>query len=198
MISRQTHYAWLEQDPLYAKAFGEAQKVANDYLLAEARRRAVQGSRRLKFTRDGVMITVPAAKGEPGATKHEVECDAADDGAREVFVETTKGVVTKYVRDVWVKPYEEFVYSDALLMFLMKAEEPKKFRDDKPAKGGADGESGPPMKVKRIEVSIADVHPDDLKYLHRITGVATTPDVYDPTTGAIVKREPGTDGGDGA
>lgn len=188
MITRTTHYTWLDGDPLYVKAFAEAQKVANDCLLAEARRRAVQGSRRLKFTRDGELITIPAQPREPGAYTVKERCEATDDGARPEFIETKNGVEEIYVRDVWRKPYEEFVYSDALLMFLMKAEEPTKYREDAPALAAASHElEKTPMK--RIEVSISDVHPDDLQYIHRITGVAPAAEVFDPKSGAIVKRD---------
>jgi hypothetical protein len=42
-IHRSTHYAWMENDPEYAKAFEEAGKEAIERLEEEARRRAVDG-----------------------------------------------------------------------------------------------------------------------------------------------------------
>ncbi len=43
LISRRTHYKWIEKDSAYAAAFEEAKIAATDALVAEARRRAVQG-----------------------------------------------------------------------------------------------------------------------------------------------------------
>lgn len=42
-IERRSHYDWLESDPAYPSAFAEAQHQANDALVREARRRAVEG-----------------------------------------------------------------------------------------------------------------------------------------------------------
>lgn len=42
-VSRNSHYRWLETDPTYQKAFDLAQREADDYLEAEARRRALDG-----------------------------------------------------------------------------------------------------------------------------------------------------------
>ena len=41
-VNRRSHYRWL-QDPVYAEAFAQAEEVAGETLIAEARRRAVQG-----------------------------------------------------------------------------------------------------------------------------------------------------------
>jgi hypothetical protein len=43
-IARCTHYAWLESDPDYKRAFNDAKEDAADALEAEARRRAFAGS----------------------------------------------------------------------------------------------------------------------------------------------------------
>ncbi len=40
LISRRTHYLWLEKDPAYAEAFEAAKVVANEALFKEAWRRA--------------------------------------------------------------------------------------------------------------------------------------------------------------
>ncbi len=45
-ISRDTHYAWLKDDPDYAKTFELAREEAVETLEAEARRRAVEGVNR--------------------------------------------------------------------------------------------------------------------------------------------------------
>ena len=42
-IDRGTHYAWLKNDPEYARAFSDAEEEAVQNLEAEARRRAVEG-----------------------------------------------------------------------------------------------------------------------------------------------------------
>ena len=42
-IDPGTHYRWLQSDPEYAEAFRKAQDAAVDVLVAEARRRAVEG-----------------------------------------------------------------------------------------------------------------------------------------------------------
>ena len=43
LISRRTHYVWIEKDPTYAERFEEAKVEATDALVSEARRRAIQG-----------------------------------------------------------------------------------------------------------------------------------------------------------
>ncbi len=43
LISRRTHYLWIEKDSAYAAAFEEAKVAAVDSLVKEARRRAIQG-----------------------------------------------------------------------------------------------------------------------------------------------------------
>jgi hypothetical protein len=42
-IERATHYKWLKEDPLYAKACEDAYEQAGERLEEEARRRAVEG-----------------------------------------------------------------------------------------------------------------------------------------------------------
>jgi hypothetical protein len=48
-ISRTTHYGWLEEDDTYPDRFREAHEDATDILEEEARRRAIEGLRRVKF-----------------------------------------------------------------------------------------------------------------------------------------------------
>lgn len=43
-IDRATHYRWMQDDQLYAKAFAAAEAEAFDNLEREARRRAVEGT----------------------------------------------------------------------------------------------------------------------------------------------------------
>lgn len=49
---RTSHYKWLKNDPDYPQAFALAQEEANDRLLQEARRRAVEGVTRIKKVGD--------------------------------------------------------------------------------------------------------------------------------------------------
>ncbi len=43
LISRRTHYKWIEKDSAYAAAFEEAKVEGTESLVREARRRAIQG-----------------------------------------------------------------------------------------------------------------------------------------------------------
>lgn len=67
-IPRSLHYKWLEQEgpegDAYREAFAQAQEEAADRLEAEARRRAVEGVVRYRFTKDGDPIRHPVT-GEP-------------------------------------------------------------------------------------------------------------------------------------
>ena len=49
-INRCTHSEWMKE-PEYRKAFAEAQEAAGEKLEAEARRRAIEGTRRYKFNK---------------------------------------------------------------------------------------------------------------------------------------------------
>jgi hypothetical protein len=88
-VSVRSHHRWREGCEAYLEAFEAAHQEACDHLEAEARSRAIQGQRRLKFDRNGQPLIDP------------------DTG----------------------KPYTEHRYSDALLMFLLKANNPGKFGD---------------------------------------------------------------------
>jgi len=88
-VDRSMHYTWLEQDFNYRKSFEDAKAESIEVLEAEARRRAIAGIKRLKFTRNGKPIIDPKT-GEP---------------------------------------YVEHAYSDTLLIFLLKAEAPEKYRE---------------------------------------------------------------------
>ena len=58
LISRQRHYKWLDNDPAYAKAFEEAKIAATDALVAEARRRAIQGVEEPIFYKGELVQTI--------------------------------------------------------------------------------------------------------------------------------------------
>lgn len=128
-VTRTTHYAWLKDDPEYAAAFAAAEKDATDFMISEARRRAVEGTRKLKF-HEGNLIYIPCEPGAPGAVMREVPCKADDEGAEKRFKEGRAGKpVEHYVRQVWMQPYVEHEYSDTLLIFLLKARDPATFRE---------------------------------------------------------------------
>ena len=99
---RRVVYEWQERDDEFAAEYREAEIIATEVLEIEARRRAVEGLRRLKFDK-GVAITDP----ETG------------------------------------EPYRELEYSDTLLIFLLKARAPEKYRDN----NGQGGLGQPPVKT---------------------------------------------------
>jgi hypothetical protein len=82
-------YEWQEHDDAFAVAFHQAEIEATEVLEDEARRRAAEGTRRLKFDKDGKALMDP----ETGDY------------------------------------YIEREYSDTLLIFLLKARAPEKYRD---------------------------------------------------------------------
>jgi len=63
-VSTASHYAWLRNDEIYVESFVEAKRRACEMLEDEAKRRAVDGVRRLKFDKNGVPLVDPAT-GEP-------------------------------------------------------------------------------------------------------------------------------------
>ena len=108
-IERRSHYRW-SKDAKYREAFDEAQQEAGERLEAEARRRAEQGVRRLKF-HCGEPVMVPCNPDDPEA----------------VTVTDGDGKVRH------LKQYSEHEYSDTLLIFLLKANFPKKYRENQTA-----------------------------------------------------------------
>jgi len=58
-MCRDNHAHWMKRSKKYREDFAAAQEEANDCLEEEARRRAVVGLRRLKFTKDGTPIIDP-------------------------------------------------------------------------------------------------------------------------------------------
>ncbi|MCI1187874.1 hypothetical protein MON38_10620 [Hymenobacter sp. DH14] len=63
-ISRDTAYKAKARNPDFAQDFQTAERIASDVLLREAWRRAVEGGRTYKFTKDGDPILHPET-GEP-------------------------------------------------------------------------------------------------------------------------------------
>ena len=106
-ISRGTHYDWMEKDPAYRAGFEKAHRRASDLLEEEARRRAMEGYHepvvyKGHFTGEWVM--------PDGSDPWDPETGRRKPGA--VF---ERNVVRRY--------------SDTLLIFLMKGNNPDKFGD---------------------------------------------------------------------
>ena len=58
LISRRTHYKWIEKDSTYAERFEEAKVEATDALVSEARRRATQGVKEPVYYKGEVVGTI--------------------------------------------------------------------------------------------------------------------------------------------
>ncbi|QDV72488.1 hypothetical protein [Botrimarina mediterranea] len=63
-VDHKSHYRWRRECPAYAEAFERTQHIAADVLEDEARRRAVEGVRTIRYGRDGEPLIDPAT-GEP-------------------------------------------------------------------------------------------------------------------------------------
>src|SRR5262245_29315988 len=99
-VGRVTAYGRRKQDAAFAEAWNSALDDATDDLELEARRRARDGVRRVKFHQgQPILIPVPGPDGRPLL---------GDDG------------------QPVLAPYVEHEYSDTLLIFLLKANRPEK------------------------------------------------------------------------
>lgn len=110
-VGKSTHYDWMRQDPEYAERFAEAQKAATADLQDEARRRAVDGLRVYKFTKDGDPI------------RHPDTCECHHD-RREWHLDGGKGrcIAPGCECQAFIgEPYYEHSYSDRLLEVKLKA-----------------------------------------------------------------------------
>ncbi len=103
-IARNTVYLRRDADEGFAKRMADALEDAVDDLELEARRRARDGLRRVKF-HQGDPILVPLFR-EDGLP-------ALDERGAAVLV-----------------PYVEHEYSDTLMIFLLKAHRPEKYREN--------------------------------------------------------------------
>ncbi len=101
-VEHNRHYLWLQNDPAYAQAFLQAHRESDQRLEQEARRRAVEGVRKYKF-HQGAPLMVPLL----------------DELGHPVIDPDGRPVLTHYY---------EHVYSDNLLMFIMKGQM-KKYRN---------------------------------------------------------------------
>lgn len=126
-VARRSHDNWLKIIPEYRRAFVEAMDRAADRLEREALRRAAEGLRRFKF-HQGLPIMIACDKDHPEA----------------VLVTKPDG------SQGHVRHYYEHEYSDTLLIFLLKAVRPEKFRERYEVKHEGKG-AGPQEVVVRFE-----------------------------------------------
>ena len=101
-VPRVMHYMWHRDNKDYRLAFQDAKGEAIDALEEEARRRAKDGVRRVKFYK-GTPLMIPAFN-EAGE-----------------MIKDAKGEIVMF-------PYYEHEYSDRLLEFILTAARPKKFK----------------------------------------------------------------------
>lgn len=102
-VARQTVYDRRAADPDFSASMDAAIDDAVDLLELEARRRACDGLQRVKFHQgQPIMVPIPGTDGKP------------------VFDASGSMVVT---------PYVEHEYSDTLMIFLLKAHRPEKYRE---------------------------------------------------------------------
>lgn len=109
-------YSLKESDPEFAERWEQARKEAIDRMVQETSRRAFLGVRRLKFTGRGQLITIPDPSGRTEKKKVRVK-----KGKKWVEEEQEVPVMV---------PYVEHEYSDVLAMFLLKAHDPERFREN--------------------------------------------------------------------
>jgi transposase-like protein len=111
-ICRRTHYNWLTDDEEYQAAFEETHEAAIDLLEMEARRRAVEGI------------------DEPVIYQGELM------GA---WVDEKGNTVAKDSPGARIIPLTVKRYSDTLLIFLLKAAKPDKYRERREIVGAGGG-----------------------------------------------------------
>ncbi len=102
-IQRWTAYDLRSSDEAFAADWSSALEESADLLEQEARRRAYEGLRRVKFDR-GIPIMVPVVGPDGLVVKDK-------DGKPELV------------------PYVEHEYSDTLMIFLLKGARPEKYRE---------------------------------------------------------------------
>lgn len=143
-IDRSTAYKARERNSSFLRQWDDAIEHATDVLEMEARRRAERGVRRMKFHK-GVPIMVPVL-GEDG----EIVLEKAVDSSGEAILKKD-GSPLMVPR---LTPYLEHEYSDTLMIFLLKAHRPKKFRDNIDITSGGE-------KLETAVKTYVTISPDD-------------------------------------
>ena len=101
--ARSTVYERRDSEPAFASAMADALEDATEDLELEARRRAHEGLRRVKFhAGEPIMVPTYGPDGQP------------------LMSEDGEPVLV---------PYVEHEYSDTLMMFLLKAHRPERYRE---------------------------------------------------------------------
>jgi hypothetical protein len=122
-IAYKSHYNWLT-DPEYKTAFAEAEEVAIELLEAEVPRRAMYGVQELVIYQ-GKLCFEPLRDPKTGQVKR-------DRKGRPLLTTTPLTIPRK---------------SDNLLMFLLKALAPEKYRENAPVQRAAAASAPPQIKV---------------------------------------------------
>lgn len=142
-ISHGTIYTdqWAK-DPDFVRGMELARRIAANQLEAEARRRAVEGNKAYKFTKDGDSIRNPAkcvcAHG-PGQHGDLPQPNAWDLEKMGPWEGRTKGPCLDpdcACPGFLGEPYYEHATSDTLLIFLMKGNLPERYADRVEVRGG--------------------------------------------------------------
>lgn len=115
-IARQTAYEWRNEDPEFAERWDKAMKVGVSALEDEAHRRAFDG--------------VPDPLTHQGQFTYEVEAARDEDGQIIRAEDGTPKLVRSYGADGKPKIATVQKYSDTLAIFLLKAHNPEKYRDN--------------------------------------------------------------------
>lgn len=165
-VNRALHYQWLKETSQsgdrYRLDFENARQQAADTLVAEARRRGVDGVRKLvHHIGKPVFVFLDAESGEVVPPAHETV--GTDDDGNPITIEVAPPGAVR-------KPLYEHSYSDALLIVLMKAARPEEFRE----RYEHTGANGGPIRTSG-ELSIHDIlsDPDSSAAIHALLGAAT-------------------------
>lgn len=137
-VARPHVYEWKRDDSSFAAAWDDALEQAADVMEREALRRAVEGTRRLKFDRSGKPILIPVF-GPDGRPVYRVDSD---------------GNTTDQLE---MAPYIENEYSDTLLIFLLKGARPEKYRE----RNEITGSGGGPIVIRQFTDALNTAYADD-------------------------------------
>lgn len=125
-LAHPTPWQWQQQgDPRYLAALAECEHVIAGHLEDEARRRAVEGSRSYKFTKDGTPLRHPELCECSHSRSLHAMGTPATAGAEAPRVACTECSCRQFSPAY----YFEHAYSDRLLELLLKAQVPEKYGD---------------------------------------------------------------------